>query len=664
MIKKVLIANRGEIACRIIKTAKKLGIQTVAVYSEADRHALHVESADETIYLGVSLQETYLNAEKIIAAAQSVQADAIHPGYGFLAENYQFAEQCAAAGLIFIGPSAHVIKLMGLKDEAKNVVKQLGIPLLPGFHGENQDVEFLLKEAKEIGFPVLLKAAGGGGGKGMRIVTQIDEFPQQLAAAKRESLSSFSNDKIIIEKYLTHPRHIEIQIAADTLGNVVHLFERDCSIQRRYQKVVEEAPACDLSAELREKLYAAAIAIAKHIAYVGVGTIECLVEDESFYFMEMNTRLQVEHPVTELITQQDLVEWQFIIANQQPLPLQQNEIICRGHAIEARLCAEDPAQNYLPAAGRVRYLSWPEQIRVDTGIKKNDIVTVHYDSLLAKLISFGDTRGEAINQLAQALDDTQIIGIATNRDFLREIISLDKYRAGNFSTQFIPQHLSQLLHVHAIDWKIILSLASIYLLNKQQFLLSEERYSPWNHLLGFQLNHLSQSVFYFYAEHELIVTLTQTALSYENKQKVSYISNSECFEQQVIVEEVSCNQEEVSALLNGVFYQAKVIEIENNLHIFCHGWHDIIQTKTDFSASAQDIDEACIRAPIPGNIVAILVKEGDKINKGQPLVVMEAMKMEHTISAPQNGTVQYVHYNVKDQVEEGAEILKIEITDV
>ncbi len=651
MIKKVLIANRGEIACRIIKTAKKLGIKTVAVYSAADKQAQHVQLAEEAVFLGVTLQESYLNAEKIIVVAQQTKAQAIHPGYGFLAENPDFAQRCVAANLIFVGPSAEVIRLMGHKDAAKRVVAELGIPLLPGYHGDNQGAQFLLKEAEKMGFPVLLKAAGGGGGKGMRIVESAANFEAQLSAAKRESLSAFGFDKIIIEKYLENPRHIEVQVAADGLGHVVHLFERDCSIQRRYQKIVEEAPAVCLSETLKKKLYAAAIKITQHIQYQGVGTIECLVEGDAFYFMEMNTRLQVEHPVTELITQQDLVEWQFKIANNEALPLTQSEIVSHGHAIELRLCAEDPDNAYLPSAGKIRYLRWPTALRVDTGIAEGDVITIHYDSLMAKLITFGETRLDAIHQLQQGVDQTEIIGVTTNRTFLKKIIALPDYQAGKLSTQFIPQHQALLFTAPMPQWDVILPLASLFVLKNNAVLSEgEDVYSPWRALCGFQLNQAPHATLYFYVKNdEVAVTLTQDHC------------HSRLFKTAVSFSDVKYNAEnhQISAVLAGNECAATFIKLENNLHIFYAGWHDVIQLKGDFLAEETDAHETCIRAPIPGSIVAVLVKEGEPVSRAQPLVVMEAMKMEHTIVAPKAGTVHQVHFKVKDQVEEGMELMKL-----
>ncbi|MBI5447220.1 MAG: biotin/lipoyl-binding protein [Gammaproteobacteria bacterium] len=669
MIKKVLIANRGEIACRIVKAAKKLGIKTVAIYSHADEAALHVELADEAVCLETdseksSLQNTYLNSQKIIDIAKQVHADAIHPGYGFLSEQAQFAQQCVSSGLIFIGPPATVIKLMGSKDAAKEVVEKIGVPVLPGYHGENQETDFLLKQAEHIGFPVLLKAAGGGGGKGMRIVSNAIEFASELAAAKRESLSSFNCDKIILEKYLSHPRHIEIQIAADEQGHVVHLFERDCSIQRRYQKVIEEAPVEDLSTSLREKLYEAAIAIAKHIAYVGVGTIECLVEADHFYFMEMNTRLQVEHPVTELITQQDLVEWQFIIANKQALPLVQTEIKRRGYAIEARLCAEDPLQQYLPSSGKISHLVWPMGVRVDAGVRQGDTVSMHYDSLLAKIIAWGETRAEAVSVLAKAIDDIEIVGITTNRELIKNLLALPDYHEAKLSTQFIPQHVESLFLTRKTDWHHVLPLASLYLLHTHRSFQN----APWSQLLGFRLNQLPESVFYFYADQALSLIVTQLSAWETPLENVQYEIKSPLFDHAVrvtalsvrIVRQASATWGVISAMLNDIFYEAKILKLENKLHIFCRGWHDVIQEKMDFLVLVQETDNACIRAPIPGTIVAILVKEGDIVNKGQPLLVMEAMKMEHTISAMQAGTVSQLRYKVRDQVEEGAEMMRID----
>lgn len=652
MIKSILIANRGEIACRIIHTAKQLGIHTVAVYSAADSHAMHVQLADEAVYLGNTLQETYLNAEKIVAIALELAVDAIHPGYGFLSENFRFAELCQQAGVIFIGPSAKVIKLMGLKDEAKKVVEKLGIPLLPGYHGDKQDEKTLLAEAKKIGFPVLLKAAAGGGGKGMRIVNDANAFSEQLAAAKREALASFSNDTMLIEKYLTQPRHIEVQIAADSHGNVVHLFERDCSIQRRYQKVIEEAPAPNISPELCQRLHAAAVAIAKNIAYQGVGTIECLVEGDEFYFMEMNTRLQVEHPVTELITHQDLVAWQIRIAQGEPLPLKQNEIVSHGHAVEVRLCAEDPEKNYLPSAGRIEYVRWPSHVRIETGVQQGDIVSVLYDSMLAKIIAWGDTRENAIQQLAYAVDQLEWVGVSTNQMLLKNILASPDYRSAKLSTHFIASHQAALLEKFNAPWHIILSLASAYLIEKEYASCDK---NPWSTLLGFRIDSDEQWIFYFSKPHmKIVIRKALMASSYQLDCEALAVSTS--FRQLMYHQ----NTHHISAEIAGRVEQAGIVELGQSLHLFYDGGHIILQNAPDYSMGEQTSDFSSIRSPIPGNIVAILVKPGDKVKKGQSLVVMEAMKMEHTLVSPSDCVVQKINFDVKQQIEEGVEIIRFE----
>ena len=650
MFKKILIANRGEIACRIIKTAKKIGIQTVAVYALADKDALHVKSADEAVYLGDSLKDSYLNSPKIISVAKLTNAQAIHPGYGFLSENSDFAKACEKANIIFIGPSSDVIELMGQKDAAKEKIKSLGIPILPGYHDANQDPKKLLEEAKKIKFPILFKAAGGGGGKGMRIVFHEDDFFEKLQAAKRESFASFSNDKIIIEKYLENPRHIEIQIAADEFGNVVHFFERDCSIQRRYQKILEETPAPNLSDSLKEKLYEAAIRIVQTIGYRGVGTLEFLVENESFYFMEMNARLQVEHPVTELITGQDLVAWQLMIAASQPLPCQQNKIKLQGHAIEARLCAEDPDKDYFPSSGKIQYLRWPTVLRVDTGVCEEDFVSVQYDSLLAKLIAFGKTRDEAIDHLMQGLDETFMIGLTTNRNFLKKIISSKDYRQAKLSTQFIPLHHEMLVQTHSLPWNILLPLAGIFLLKT----LQKSQVSPWEVLQGFQLHGEPEVSFYFYHAHD--------TLKVNFRSVAPYYCTSPSFENEIKIEKIDYFPEEnrLSIDMLGEEFQAHIIKREEELHLFYKGEYASLTLTPSFSENEEFENENCIRAPIPGTLVAILVNEKDHIKKGQALFVLEAMKMEHSILSPRAGVIDKIAYKLKDKIEEGAEVIIFE----
>ena len=495
MFSKILIANRGEIACRVIKTAQKLGIRCVAVYSEADANARHVQMADEAFLLGpAASKDSYLRADKILQIAIQSGAQAIHPGYGFLSENEGFAEACAKAGVVFIGPPVPAIAAMGSKSAAKEIMSKASVPLVPGYHGDNQDEQFLAAEANRIGYPLLLKAAYGGGGKGMKVVWQASEFLEQLHSAKREALNGFGNDKILMERYLTKPRHVEIQVFADNFGNAVYLHERDCSIQRRHQKVIEEAPAPNFSAEQRKAMGEAAVTAAKAIGYAGAGTVEFLFdEDGSFYFMEMNTRLQVEHPVTEMITGQDLVKWQLLVASNQPLPLTQADIPLDGHAIEVRVYAEDPDNNFLPATGKLTYLRQPDEhrhVRVDTGVVEYDEVSPFYDPMIAKLIVWDESRDLAIARMRRALDDYRIAGVKTNLAFLSRLVSHPAFAAAELDTHFIEHHQAELFAPEQSEPQQALLLAALYLLLLQQPKTSGN--SPWSCGYGWRLNEAAQ----------------------------------------------------------------------------------------------------------------------------------------------------------------------------
>src|SRR4051812_49841964 len=497
MFSKILIANRGEIACRVIRTARLLGIRTVAVYSDADARALHVEMADEAVNIGPApARESYLRAEAILDAAKRTGAEAIHPGYGFLSENAAFAEACAAAGVVFIGPPASSIRAMGGKSEAKALMEKAGVPLVPGYHGEDQSPELLLSQAKRIGFPVLIKASAGGGGKGMRVVSSAAEFDDQLNGAKREAINAFGDDRVLIERYVTRPRHVEIQVFADTQGNCVYLFERDCSIQRRHQKVVEEAPAPNLDPHTRHRMGEAAVAAAKAIGYVGAGTVEFLLdEDGSFFFMEMNTRLQVEHPVTEYITCQDLVEWQLRVASGEPLPLGQDQLSIHGHAIEVRLYAEDPQKGFLPQTGKLDHLVFPREtfhVRIDTGVRSGDAISIHYDPMIAKLIVWANDRPSAVRRLRTALESTQVVGLGANTEFLLAIASHPAFLAADLDTRFIERHQADLLPEPSPAGDDVLAFAALGVLldrgAKARAAVSGDPYSPWAGNDGWRLN--------------------------------------------------------------------------------------------------------------------------------------------------------------------------------
>lgn len=652
MFNKIIIANRGEIACRVIKTAQRLGIQCVAVYSEADAHALHVKMADEAYCIGPApSKESYLCGDKIIALALKTGAQAIHPGYGFLSENANFAQQCADAGIVFIGPPPKAIAAMGSKSTAKQLMEQAKVPMLPGYHGDDQSVAKLQSEAEKIGYPILLKAAAGGGGKGMRVVRKTGEFKDALAAAKREAQSSFGDDKILIEKYLLKPRHVEIQVFADTHGNAVYLFERDCSIQRRHQKIIEEAPAPQLTEEIRKQMGTAAVACAKTIGYVGAGTVEFLFNDDEFYFMEMNTRLQVEHPVTEFITQQDLVEWQLRVAAGDKLPLQQNELKIHGHAFEVRIYAEDPNNDFLPSIGTINYLKTPDinsHVRIDSGIEQGDSISPYYDPMITKLIVWDVDRKTAIQRLQQAIADYQIVGVTTNLDLLAAIAEQNDFIAEKFDTSFIAQHSDELLSPLAIDAKA-LAIAAAYLLQLQK---SNADYSPWTDTGNWRLNLNAEQKFKFAInDPENIVTVTQQ----QNNFKIA--------EQIFTISDISLDKNLLTLNINNENVKTYIFAKQQMLYILAFGKRYQINYIDDsqLQNSATKEIKSTLTSPMPGKVIALLANTGDQVEQGSGLAIVEAMKMEHTIHAPQKGIVKEWFYNVGDLVDEGVELLKFEI---
>ena len=663
MFNKILIANRGEIACRIIRSAKKMGIKTVAVYSEADASARHVSLADEAIEIGPApARQSYLVVDAILDAAQRSGAEAIHPGYGFLSENAEFAERCEQNKLAFIGPPASAIEAMGSKNRAKQIMQDARVPLVPGYHGEDQSPAVLREEANKIGYPVLIKASAGGGGKGMRIVEKDTEFEEGLAAAKREAISSFADDKVLVEKYLRKPRHIEIQVFCDKLGNAVHLFERDCSIQRRYQKVLEEAPAPDMQTERREEMGEAAIAAARAIDYVGAGTVEFIVdEDGSFYFMEMNTRLQVEHPVTELITGQDLVEWQLQVAFGKALPCAQDQLAINGHALEARIYAEDPDRDFLPATGLLSHLRFPkdsQHVRVDTGVRQGDSVSMHYDPMIAKLIVWDKDRNSCLRRMSRALDETQVVGVTTNIDFLSSLVSHPAFRAAQVNTAFIEEHHEQLfLDSEAVNTNI-LALATFYILLKRSHQVKEDaqqssdRFSPWYSSNAWQANLESIEDIYF-AEDET-----------EHLVRVHYQRqglNLEIGDTTIAVSGTLNGKGELSAHLDGTRTHVTIVEDNDKLSILHSDYQYSLKPidKTNQGALEESAPGSLL-SPMPGKVIEVLVKEGDKVTKGSALLILEAMKMEHTICAPLDGTVKCIHYNAGDMLDEGVELLIVE----
>ncbi|NML86929.1 acetyl/propionyl/methylcrotonyl-CoA carboxylase subunit alpha [Polaromonas sp.] len=670
MFKKILIANRGEIACRVAATARRLGLKTVAVYSDADASAKHVSFCDESVHIGGSApRDSYLRWEKIIEAAKTTGAEAIHPGYGFLSENEEFAKACAVAGLIFIGPPASAIKAMGLKSESKQLMEKAGVPLVPGYHGSDQNPVMLKHEADRIGYPVLIKASAGGGGKGMRAVEKSEDFDAALASCKREAINSFGNDTVLVEKYAQRPRHIEIQVFGDMHGNYVYLFERDCSVQRRHQKVLEEAPAPGLSSEMRQQMGLAAVAAARAVNYVGAGTVEFIVEQRAdgsmnFFFMEMNTRLQVEHPVTEAITGLDLVEWQLRVASGEPLPLAQDQLRINGHAIEARICAENPDNNFLPTTGTLHVYDKPVctaferaelrnagiAVRIDDGVGQGDTISPFYDSMVAKLIVHGQTREEALARMDEALAQTRIVGLATNVQFLRYVVRSPSFAQANLDTALIPREEAVLFNQEPVGLAMAAAAAIA------QTLLSEkatEGSDPFSRRDGWQTHGVTQRPFEFDFRGEP----AKAALTYGHdgalQLTVGGMSGPLAFSKGVQGIDIQFASQRVTAT---VYTQGEVD------HVFtARGATQITAIDLLAHAGESHTEGGRLTAPMPGKILSFSVKAGDLVKKGQPLAVMEAMKMEHTIAAPADGVVEELLYAPGDQVTEGAELLKISV---
>ena len=668
MFNKILIANRGEIACRIIHTAKRLGVRSVAVYSEADVSARHVSLADEAIAIGPApARDSYLAVEKLIGAAQRTGAEAIHPGYGFLSENAGFAEACGIAGITFIGPSPRAIEAMGSKSAAKTIMQQAGIPLVPGYHGDNQDETFLLGEAEKIGFPVMLKASAGGGGRGMRVVNSAAEFSEALRSAKREALGAFSDGRMLLEKYLEQPRHIEIQIFCDQHGNAVHLFERDCSIQRRHQKVLEEAPAPGITDETRSAMGDAAISAARAIEYTGAGTVEFIADsDGAFYFMEMNTRLQVEHPVTELVTGQDLVEWQLRVAAAERLPASQDQLAINGHALEARIYAEDPDNSFLPSTGSLSHLQFPaenHQVRVDTGVRQGDSISVHYDPLIAKLIVRGDDRKSCLHRMLQALGETQVAGVTTNVDFLAAVISHEAFQAANFDTGFIERHQADLFRDREAVPPDILCLAVLYQALRRASLArrtaasSADPMSPWWATDNWRLNLVEEEHFSFHdgiGEYEVGIAV---AGNRREQSEPDYVIRTGG---QVMRASGRLEADgRLTAIMGTTQRRVDVAEDHDHLIMFDSGNTFRLKRLSDGGHSMDEEASGNLISPMPGTVIEVMVDDGQQVRKGDKLLVLEAMKIEHTIVAPHDGTVQTLHYRAGDMVEEGVELLAL-----
>jgi 3-methylcrotonyl-CoA carboxylase alpha subunit len=618
MIQSLLIANRGEIACRIIRTARAMGMRTIAVYSDADAKALHVQEADEAVHIGASpARESYLVGEKIIAAAKAAGADAIHPGYGFLSENAEFAQAVIDAGLIWVGPNPASITAMGLKDAAKKLMAEAGVPVTPGYMGDNQDPDFLAERAAEIGYPVLIKAVAGGGGKGMRMVESASDFADALASCQREASASFGNPHVLIEKYIQRPRHIEVQVFGDTHGNIVHLFERDCSLQRRHQKVIEEAPAPGMDEATREQLCAAAVKAAKAVDYIGAGTIEFIADAseglraDRIWFMEMNTRLQVEHPVTEEITGVDLVEWQLRVASGEALPLRQEQLRINGWAMEARLYAENPATGFLPSIGSLDHLKFPEELRIDAGVEQGGEVSPYYDPMIAKLIAWGDTREDAIDRLRDGIDGTEVWPVKTNAGFLGRLVDLDEFRLGDVDTGLIAREVDDLVHPSEPEHEELLEAAAL--------LCASPGEGPVSAILGFRLN---------------APPLAEARL-----------------------------RDDAGNLYVVAFDEIEADEPTADVLAFADGFARRYVLDEPRGSGLGAASDGAILSPMPGRIIAVEVAAGDIVTKGQKLVTLEAMKMEHSLTAPFDGVVAELNAQVGAQVQVEALLVRIAVVE-
>ncbi|AEG91743.1 acetyl/propionyl/methylcrotonyl-CoA carboxylase subunit alpha [Ramlibacter tataouinensis] len=676
MFQKILIANRGEIACRVAATARRLAVGTVAVYSDADARAKHVAACDEAVHIGGSApRDSYLRWERIIEAARATGAQAIHPGYGFLSENEEFAQACADAGLVFIGPPASAVQAMGLKAQSKQLMEKAGVPLVPGYHGANQDAAFLQDQAGRIGYPVLIKASAGGGGKGMRAVEKAADFEAALASCKREAAGSFGDDAVLIEKYVQRPRHIEIQVFGDTHGNCLWLFERDCSVQRRHQKVLEEAPAPGMAPELRRRMGEAAVAAARAVDYVGAGTVEFIVEQREggkmdFFFMEMNTRLQVEHPVTEAITGLDLVEWQLRVAAGEPLPLKQDQLRMHGHAIEARICAENPDNNFLPATGTLQVYRTPpcaeflhplplgegggegRRARVDSGVREGDAISPYYDSMIAKLIVHGADRAEALARLDRALAQTHIVGPATNVQFLRQVVRSESFAKADLDTALIQREAPSLFHRRSMPLPLAAAAAVARTLLDEK---AQEGRDPFSRRDGWRSHGVATRRFEFDFDGER----AKAELSYLHDGGLFLAVGDAAGPLVVDTDGSACIDIRFAGLRERVWVYA---EGETD-HVFGgRGAATIVSVDLLAHAGEGQAETGRLTAPMPGKVVSFAVQAGDAVRKGQALAVMEAMKMEHTIAAPADGTVAELLYGPGDQVAEGAELLRLAAT--
>ncbi|ALM85512.1 acetyl/propionyl/methylcrotonyl-CoA carboxylase subunit alpha [Bordetella sp. N] len=664
MFSTLLIANRGEIACRIAATARRLGIRTVAVYSDADAHARHVAVCDQAVHIGgPEPRASYLRGDAILQAALDTGAQAIHPGYGFLSENAEFARKAAAAGLVFVGPPPDAIAAMGSKSAAKSLMEKAGVPLVPGYHGDNQDADFLHKQADTIGYPVLIKASAGGGGKGMRVVEQSAQFAEALASCRREAAASFGDDRVLIERYLQKPRHIEIQVFADTQGQCVYLFERDCSVQRRHQKVIEEAPAPGMTPQRRAEMGAAAVAAARAVGYVGAGTVEFIAEpDGRFYFMEMNTRLQVEHPVTEAITGQDLVEWQLRVAAGAPLPARQEDLAIHGHAIEARLYAENPDNGFLPSIGTLAHLALPTHaaftrgdVRVDGGVRAGDAITPYYDPMIAKLIVHGADRDEARARMIQALAQTRVVGVHTNAAFLGRLMRDEAFATADLDTGLIERRRETLLPAPAAAPVAVLALATAARLTQEANAAAHTATDPWAATDGWRVGGDYGRVLSWLdgeSARAVRVARTESGWTFDASEQATAATQAFAWHGKGA---------RVRIQLGGQDYTADVLLEGDSAYVFLDGATHVLTRNDPLAHAGEDAGDHAgdMSAPMPGKIIAIHVAAGDKVEKGQPLLVMEAMKMEHTITAGADGEVAEIFHAIGDQVVEGAKLIAL-----
>jgi 3-methylcrotonyl-CoA carboxylase alpha subunit len=659
MFTKLLVANRGEIACRVMRTARRLGIHTVAVHSEADADARHVRLADEAVLIGPApARESYLVAERILEAARATGAQAIHPGYGFLAENADFAEACGRAGIVFVGPPAAAIRAMGSKSAAKALMEKADVPLTPGYHGENQDPAFLAREARRIGFPVLVKASAGGGGKGMRRVDHAADFDDALAACRREALQAFGDDRVLLERYVLRPRHVEIQVFGDAHGGCVHLFERDCSVQRRHQKVLEEAPAPGMTPERRAAMGAAAVEAAKAVGYVGAGTVEFIVDPSGgFYFMEMNTRLQVEHPVTEMITGLDLVEWQLRVAAGERLPLRQEQLQIDGHALEARIYAEDPEKGFLPSTGRLVHLATPEpsyHVRLDAGVEEGDEIGPHYDPMIAKLVVWDATRDRALARMRAALAQVRIVGVANNVEFLARLVASPAFASADLDTGLIEREHEFLFPARRETPEEVWLLAALAELEREQRpAAAPGARPPWDARDGWRLNsRASRTLTLRLGETQQDVTVEYAAGGYA----LALAGGPRVFASGELE-----GHGGFRARIGERRIHAAVIAAGERRHVFFEGRaYPIVRVDPSLGAGLGDELQGLLTAPMPGKVIALLAEAGAKVEKGTPLLVLEAMKMEHTVKAPRAGTVKAFRFAPGDQVSEGMELVELE----